>query len=265
MNPNLIFLGTGTSQGIPIIGCKCNVCRSSHLKDKRLRTSAYVEYMGLRLLIDAGPDFRQQLLRANINNVDAILLTHEHKDHTAGLDDVRAFNYINKKAMDIYAEERVQHAVKQEFSYAFEEHKYPGAPEFSLHTIDEHTFHIGPVCIKPIRVWHAHLPILGFRIADLAYITDASNLADSELPKLKNLSVLVLNAVRPKPHASHFSLQQAIDMAKKIGAQQTYLTHISHQMGLHDDVEKELPSGIMLAYDGLTIEPDTLPVVQGLP
>ena len=253
MIPKLTFLGTGTSQGVPVIGCKCTVCKSTNPKDNRLRTSAYVEYMGLRVLIDAGPDFRQQLLRAHIDNVDAILLTHEHKDHTAGLDDVRAFNYINKRAIDIYAEERVQRAIKQEFSYAFAKDRVPGVPEFALHTIDEQPFQIGQAVITPLRVWHAKLPILGFRIADLAYITDANRIDDTELDKLTGLSVLVMNAVRRKPHISHYHLQEAIDVAQRINAKQTYLTHISHQMGLYNDVEKELPAGIALAYDTLEI------------
>ncbi|MCL2739373.1 MAG: MBL fold metallo-hydrolase [Bacteroidales bacterium] len=253
MTPKITFLGTGTSQGIPVIGCRCDVCKSNDSRDKRLRTSAYIEYMGLRLLIDAGPDFRQQLLGAHIENIDAILLTHEHKDHTAGLDDVRAFNYINKRAVDIYAEERVQEALKYEFRYVFEKDKYPGIPEFALHTIDEKPFRIGQIEIIPIRAWHAKLPVLGFRIADLAYITDANRIDDFELDKLKDLSVLVINAVRRKPHISHFNLEEAIATAQKAGAQQTFLTHLSHQMGLHAEIEKILPSGIAPACDGLTI------------
>ena len=253
MEPKLTFLGTGTSQGVPIIGCHCHVCTSSDLRDKRLRASVFVEYMGLRLLIDAGPDFRQQLLRANIENLDAILLTHQHKDHTAGLDDVRAFNYINKRAVDIYAEDRVQEALRCEFSYAFDERKYPGVPEFALHTIDEEAFRIGGVVIQPIRVWHALLPILGFRIGDIAYITDANRIEESELKKLKGVSVLVINAVTQKPHVSHFSLVEAIGVAQKVGAKETYLTHLSHRMGLYTEMKKELPPGIVPAYDGLTI------------
>ena len=253
MEPKLIFLGTGTSQGVPVIGCRCAVCNSTDLRDNRLRTSVYMEYKGQRLLVDAGPDFRQQLLRAHIDNLDAILLTHQHKDHIAGLDDVRAFNYINRKAVDIYAEERVEEALKVEFGYAFEEKRYPGIPEFALHTIDENPFMIGEVEVIPIRVWHANLPILGFRIADLAYITDASHIEDAEFDKLTNLSVLVLNAVRRKPHVSHFTLAEAIEVAKRVGATQTYLTHMSHQMGLHADIDKMLPAGISLAYDGLRV------------
>ena len=253
VGPQLLFLGTGTSQGVPVIGCRCAVCQSADPRDNRLRSSTYIEYDGVRLLIDAGPDFRQQLLRANITNVDAILLTHQHKDHTAGLDDVRAFNYINGRAIDIYAEERVQEALKSEFSYAFKEEKYPGIPEFLLHTIDEQPFRIGTIEVIPIRVWHAKLPILGFRIANVAYITDANRIETSELKKLENLSVLVINAVRRKPHISHFNLQEAISVAQKVGAKETYLTHLSHQMGLHHDTQKELPVGIALAYDGLSV------------
>jgi phosphoribosyl 1,2-cyclic phosphate phosphodiesterase len=253
MTPKLTFLGTGTSQGVPVIGCGCEVCKSTDVKDNRLRTAAYIEYMGMRILIDAGPDFRQQLLRANIDNLDAILLTHQHKDHIAGLDDVRAFNYINKRAIDIYAEERVQEAIKCEYSYVFKEKRYPGLPEFALHTIDEQPFAIRSVQIIPIRVQHAKLPILGFRIADLAYITDANYIEERELDKLSGLSVLVINAVRRKTHISHFNLDEAINLAKKVGAKQSWLTHISHRMGLHTDVEKELPQGVALAYDGLCI------------
>ena len=254
MEPKCIFLGTGTSQGVPVIGCRCAVCTSTDSKDQRLRTSAYMEYMGQRLLIDAGPDFRQQLLRAHIDNIDAILLTHQHKDHIAGLDDVRAFNYINGKAIDIYAEERVQEALKVEFSYAFQKNRYPGIPEFSLHTIDEKPFMIGDVPIVPIRVWHAQLPVLGFRIADLAYITDANFIDDTEFDKLSGLSVLVINAVTRKPHVSHFNLDEAIAVAQRVKAKQTYLTHLSHRMGLYAALKKELPAGIALAYDGLRIQ-----------
>ena len=253
MNPKLIFLGTGTSQGVPVIGCHCGVCTSIDYRDVRLRASVYMEYNGARLLIDAGPDFRQQLLRAKIDNLDAILLTHEHRDHIAGLDDVRAFNYINKRAVDIYAEERVHAALQNEFGYAFEADKYPGIPEFALHTIGEKPFMVESLEITPIRVWHAKLPILGFRIADIAYITDANYIDESELNKLGGLSLLVVNAVRQKPHISHFNLNEAIAIAQKVGAQHTCITHISHQMGLHADVEKKLPAGIVLAYDTLEL------------
>jgi len=253
MATKIIFLGTGTSQGVPVIGCFCDVCKSSDPRDKRLRASVYIEHNGLRLLIDAGPDFRQQLLRAQINNIDAILLTHEHRDHIAGLDDVRAFNYINKRAVDLYAEERVHRAIKHEFDYAFEENKYPGIPEFSLHTIDEKPFKIGSVEIIPIRVRHARLPVLGYRIGDIAYITDANHIEKREFTKLSGLSLLVINAVRHKPHISHFNLGEAVAIAQRVVAKQTYMTHISHQMGLHAIVEKELPSGIALAFDRLTV------------
>jgi len=253
MTPKLTFLGTGTSQGVPVIGCNCAVCKSNDPKDNRLRTSAYIEYKGLRLLIDAGPDFRQQLLRADVNNLDAILLTHEHKDHIAGLDDVRAFNYINKRAVDIYAERHVQEALKAEFRYVFEAVRYPGIPELALHTISELPFNIGLLKVVPVRVWHARLPILGFRIADIAYITDANFIEEMEIEKLKDLSVLVINAVRRKPHTSHFCLEEAVALALRIEAKYTFITHISHQMGLYADVKKELPPGITLAYDGLCI------------
>jgi len=253
MDPKLTFLGTGTSQGVPIIGCHCDVCKSDDARDKRLRSSVFIDYKGLHLLIDAGPDFRQQMLRANIENLDAILLTHQHKDHTAGLDDVRAFNYINKRAVDIYAEERVHKALKCEFSYAFDVNRYPGLPEFALHPIDEEPFRIGEVDILPIRVWHARLPVLGFRMGDVAYITDANRIEEKEFEKLKDLSVLVLSAVTYKQHVSHFNLVEAIEVAQKVGAKKTYLTHLSHRLGLNRDLEKELPSGIAPAYDGLMV------------
>ena len=249
----LTFLGTGTSQGIPVIGCHCNVCNSPHSEDKRLRTAACIEYRGLRLLIDAGPDFRQQLLREHIDHVDAILLTHQHKDHMAGLDDVRAFNYITSKPMDIYAEPRVQAALKTEFSYVFEKDKYPGIPEFALHTIGTEPFSIGPVEIIPIRVWHARLPILGFRIGPLAYITDANHIEPEELEKTKGVSVLVINAVRNEPHISHFSIPEAVALAQAVKAPRSYLTHLSHQAGRHQEIQQYLPEGIWAGYDGLRI------------
>ena len=250
----LRFLGTGTSQGIPVIGCHCNVCNSPHSEDKRLRAAACIEYQGLRLLIDAGPDFRQQLLREQIDSVDGILLTHQHKDHTAGLDDVRAFNYITGKPVDIYAEPQVQDALRTEFSYAFEEDKYPGVPEFALHTIGTEPFSVGPVEIIPIRVWHARLPILGFRIGPLAYITDANRIEEEELQKLQGIDTLVINAVRFEPHISHFSVPEAVAMAQKIGAPRSYLTHLSHQAGQHQEIQARLPKAVFVGYDGLKVE-----------
>jgi phosphoribosyl 1,2-cyclic phosphate phosphodiesterase len=251
----ITFLGTGTSQGVPVIGCKCEVCMSIDSKDKRLRTSALVETCSKKILVDAGPDFRQQLLRAGISNLDAILLTHEHKDHTGGLDDVRALNYISGKPVEIYAEKRVLRSVRSEYSYAFADNPYPGVPEMNLNAIDDgHSFTAGGVEIVPVRALHYRLPVLGFRIAGLVYITDANRIDSAEMNKICGCKVLVINALRRKPHLSHFTLSQALEISRISGAEQTYLTHISHQMGLHSDVESELPANVKLAYDCLTVE-----------
>ena len=251
------FLGTGTSQGIRMIGCKCPVCTSDDFRDNRLRSSVLVEHKGLSILIDAGPDFRQQLLRADISDLDAILLTHEHKDHTGGLDDVRAINYFSKKALPIYCEARVKKSLELEYAYAFSEYRYPGAPQFDVRIIDAEPFVIGhdnaSVTVTPIRVKHYTLPVLGFRIGDIAYITDANKIDEEEYSKLKNLDVLVINTVRKQRHISHFSLQEAIDVAQRIGAKNSYLTHLSHQIGTHAQLSTELPDGIQAAYDGLVI------------
>lgn len=252
----LTFLGTGTSQGVPIIGCGCNVCKSSDSKDKRLRSSVLIDHKGFRILIDAGPDFRQQLLRENIGNIDAILLTHEHKDHTGGLDDVRAINYITRKALPIFCEERVFKSLQTEYSYAFSEYKYPGVPEFDIRIIGEEPFYIGKenkLEVVPIRVFHYKLPVLGFRIGNIAYITDANRIEEPEYSKLKGVEVFVINTVRHQRHISHFSLSEAIEVAQKVGAPHSYLTHLSHQIGTHSGLIKELPDGIEPAYDGLVV------------
>lgn len=314
MSSTLTFLGTGTSQGIPMIGCNCHVCQSSDSKDKRLRTSALIEHKGFKIVIDCGPDFRQQMLRENINDIDAVLLTHQHKDHTGGMDDIRAFNYFRQKRYEaaraaaysqanttlqqeknhygipageantnrtnsgvtnsvdalsedidfpIYAEERVQEGLKLEYHYAFKEFKYPGVPDFKLITIDENPFTItktlplGSVAnsfqsptaanariaeleIIPIRVMHYKLPILGFRFDNLAYITDGSAIPESEFEKLQGLDVLIINTVRHAKHISHFSLQEALDIIKRVGAKRNYLTHLSHQIGTHAELSAEL-------------------------
>ena len=248
----ITFLGTGTSQGIPVIGCKCKVCLSLDNKDKRLRSSAIIEHNGSVLLIDAGPDFRQQMLREGISSVDAVLLTHEHKDHTGGLDDVRAINFIRKEPFTIYCEERVKESLKREYSYAFEEYKYPGAPEFDIKIIDTAPFYINSAQVIPIRAFHYKLPVLGFRIGDIAYITDANYIPDEEFDKLQNLSILVLNTVRRERHISHFSLDEAVEIAKKVKPKQCYLTHLSHQIGIHIDLDASLPDWISPAYDRLS-------------
>ncbi len=247
------FLGTGTSIGVPIIGCDCIVCQSRNSKDKRLRSSVLIEIDNRNFVIDCGPDFRSQMLNSNICEIEAILITHEHRDHVAGLDDVRGFNYSTKKSVEIYAEQRVLENLKIDFSYIFSENKYPGAPKISLNKICNKIFSIGGVEIIPIRVMHAKLEIFGFRFGNFAYITDASFIADDELKKLQNLEVLVINALRIKPHFSHFSLQQALELIKILAPQKAYLTHVSHYIGLHNEVNSTLPENVFLAYDGLKI------------
>ena len=251
MKNRLTFLGTGTSQGVPMIGCNCEVCKSSDPRDKRLRASVFIEYEGLKILVDAGPDFRQQLLREDISSVDAILLTHNHKDHTGGLDDIRAFNYFDKKATDIYCEKYVEESLRQEYSYAFAEVKYPGAPEWNVHDIDENPFCINGVKIIPIRGKHYKLPVLGYRFGDIAYCTDMNHIADEEFEKLKGLDHFIINCVRRGRHISHFSLEGALEVAQKVGAEHTWLTHLSHQLPKYEELLKELPEGVEPAYDGL--------------
>ena len=250
----ITFLGTGTSQGVPIIGCQCLVCKSGNAKDKRLRSSVLIEIQGKNFVIDTGPDFRQQMLRVEIPRLDAILLTHSHKDHISGFDDIRAFNYIQKEPMNVYLENATMTAIKRDFFYMFEAFKYPGVPEANFQIINEHAFQINDITIQPIRVLHYKMPVLGFRIANFSYITDANSISDDEIEKLKGTDILVLNCLRREPHISHFSLDEAINLAKKINANKTYLTHISHQLGLHDIVNKELPNSISLAWDELQIE-----------
>lgn len=249
----LTFLGTGTSQGIPMIGCPCSVCGSTDPRDKRLRSSAIVEHQGLRILIDAGPDFRQQMLRAGISHVDAILLTHNHKDHTGGLDDIRAFNYLEKTAVDIYCEKYVEESLRQEYSYAFAENRYPGAPQWSIHIIDEEPFFIKGVRIVPVRGMHYKLPVLGYRIGDIAYCTDMNFIPESEFEKLEGLEHFVINCVKRDRHISHFTIEEAVKTAVKVGASHSWLTHLSHQLPVHSEIEAELPQGILPAYDGLKI------------
>ena len=249
----ITILGTGTSQGIPVIACNCIVCRSADHKDKRLRVSVLIETGDRTIVIDSGPDFRYQMLRANVKDLDAILFTHEHKDHVAGLDDIRPFNYLLKKNIEIYATERVQHALKKEFSYIFAEAHYPGLPQIDLNTIANEAFPVGETTIVPLDIMHYKLPILGFRINDFVYITDAKTISEETIAKIEGAKILVVNALQKEQHISHFTLDEAITFAQKIGAEETYFTHISHNMGLHEVVEKELPNNIKLAYDGLTL------------
>jgi phosphoribosyl 1,2-cyclic phosphate phosphodiesterase len=250
------FLGTGTSQGVPIIACKCQVCSSLNQKDKRLRSSILIQYNNNNIVIDTGPDFRQQMLTCGISSCEAILFTHAHRDHLAGLDDIRAFNFIMKKPIDIYCEKQVDKAIRKEFYYAFEEPKYPGVPEMEMHIISETAFELLGKTIIPLRVWHHKMPVLGFKIDNFVYITDANKIDEDVKEKIKGCDVLVLNALRRESHISHFTLAEAIELCNELKPKQAYFTHISHQLGLHDDVNSELPSNIQLAYDGLELELD---------
>lgn len=278
----LTFLGTGTSQGVPMIGCGCDVCRSSDPRDQRLRASVLVDYDGMRILVDAGPDFRQQMLRENVNHVDAILLTHNHKDHTGGLDDIRAFNYLERRATEIYCEKYVEDSLRLEYGYAFAEKKYPGAPEWHVHNIDDKPFFISAggeadvlswtsgkgytrtaaesqeksrtTEIIPIRGMHYKLPVLGYRFGNIAYCTDMNFIPEEEFTKLQGLDHFIINCVKRGKHISHFSIEEAVETALKVGAKHSWLTHLSHRLPCHAELEKELPAGILPAYDGLKLE-----------
>ena len=278
----LTFLGTGTSQGVPMIGCGCDVCRSNDARDKRLRASVLVDYEGLRILVDAGPDFRQQMLREGVSHLDAILLTHNHKDHTGGLDDIRAFNYLEKRASEIYCEKYVEDSLRMEYGYAFEETKYPGAPEWHVHNIDQRPFTLrsgGPTEILswesgkgytystvnldeevktaeviPIRGMHYKLPVLGYRFGNIAYCTDMNYIPEEEFEKLHGLDHFVINCVKHGKHISHYSLEEAVAVAQRVGAKHSWLTHLSHQLPAYEELTRELPEGILPAHDGLVIE-----------
>ena len=251
----LTFLGTGTSQGVPVIACDCSVCLSSDIRDKRLRSSVMITINNLNYLIDCGPDFRQQMLRENINDIRAILFTHEHKDHVAGMDDVRAFNFKHQKDMDVYCDQNVQKALFREFSYIFSDNKYPGVPEVNIHKINSNkSFNIDGNLFIPIEVMHYKLPVLGFRVNDLTYITDAKTISRKEIEKIKGTRVLVVNALRIREHISHFNLKEALSFINEVKPEVAYLTHVSHLMGRTEYVEKQLPDQVMLAYDGLQVD-----------
>ena len=250
----ITFLGTGTSQGVPMIACECAVCTSPDPKDKRLRTSILVEQEGTSVVIDTGPDFRQQMLRENVKHLSAVLFTHEHKDHIAGLDDVRAFNYISGQAMDVFASPRVQEALKTEFFYVFSGELYPGIPKLKLHTIQNVPFDILGIRFVPVEVMHLNLPVYGFRMNDFTYITHANFISEEEKEKIKGSKYLVLNALRREKHVSHFTLKEAVDLIEELKPEKAWLIHLSHQMGKHEDINKELPDYIRCAYDGLKLE-----------
>ncbi len=281
MNAKLTFLGTGTSQGVPMIGCDCSVCKSADSRDKRYRSSAFVEYGGLKILVDAGPDFRSQMLRADIRHIDAILLTHNHKDHTGGLDDVRAFNYIERAPIRIYCEKYVEESLRREYSYAFAEKRYPGVPEWQITNIGEQPFtvcenvpevklvwvegqgYVKTPCVRPeqvrsveiipVRGRHFNLPVLGYRFGNIAYLTDMNFIPEKEFSKLSGLDHFIINCVRRGRHISHFSLEEAVEVAMKVGAKHSWLTHLSHQLPRYSDLCRELSDNIRPAYDGLVI------------
>lgn len=247
------FLGTGTSQGIPVIACSCDICFSSDPKDSRLRTSVLIESDNTSVVIDSGPDFRQQMLREKTKKLDAIVFTHEHKDHIAGMDDVRAFNYFQKKKMPIYATQRVQQALKREFAYVFSDEKYPGIPEVELVEITDMPFKINDLNFIPIDVKHLNMPVKAYRIGDFTYITDANYISETEKEKIIGSKIIVVNALRHEKHVSHYNFKEAIELIEELKPEKAYFTHISHQLGKHTDVSKLLPPFIEIAYDGLQI------------
>ncbi len=248
---DITILGSGTSTGVPLIGCNCEVCTSTNAKNKRLRTSIKISSPTTTVVIDTTPDFRYQMLRTHTTKIDAVVFTHPHRDHYAGLDDIRPFNYFSQKSMAIYANEITQVAIKRDFYYAFEKDKEDGLPEMILHTINKDAFTIGDIPFIPIHVMHRDMPVLGFRIGDFTYITDANFIPETEMEKIKGSKVFILNALRKQTHPTHYNLEQALEVAAALDIPKVYFTHFSHQIGLHDEVEASLPKGIQLAYDGM--------------
>lgn len=252
----LTLLGTGTSQGVPVIACTCKVCRSDDFRDKHLRTSALVETdEGLNILIDIGPDFREQMLRQQVMHVDSILVTHAHRDHVAGLDDIRSFNYVQRQPMQLFGNVYAMQTLQNDYKYIFSSHRYPGLPEADLHVLCGNEYlKVGKQCVQPVCGMHKNLPVMGFRIGPVGYVTDMNQIEDDELKKLEGVQVLVVNALRHEPHFSHFCLPEALNVIERIHPRQAFLTHLSHQMGLYADLEKELPGNVMPGYDGLQVE-----------
>ena len=249
----ITFLGTGTSQGVPVIGCECETCTSMDFRDKRLRTSIHIQNGSESYVIDTGPDFRQQMLRERVKRLDAVIFTHAHKDHTAGLDDVRSFNFLQSSHMPLYGRLDVLQQIRLEFSYAFGEKKYPGIPQLELHEISEDPFTLGATTFTPLPVTHLKLPVLGFRIGNFSYITDANLIPAATYRILEGTEILVLNALQQEKHVSHFNLEEAVGVAQRVGAKQTWFTHLSHRMGRHADTEAMLHADIRIAWDGLRI------------